>query len=275
MKFFKKNISAFIEEIRILIRNRDLILVMAKREISDRYVGQVFGLAWSVGHPLVLIGIYIYVFAYVFKVKVGGENDLPLDYTTYILCGLVPWLAMQECIIKACSVMISNAGLVKQVVFPLEVLPAKTVLATMFSQSISFMALLIYVLFSANFLWATYLLFPVVLMCQILLMLGLSFLLSALGAYFRDLKDITQILATVSVYLLPIFYLPSMVPEMFKPLVSFNPFSHMIWVYQDMIYYGRLEHPISWIVFPSTSILIFVYGYRVFRRLKITLPGVI
>lgn len=275
MKFFKRNLNAFIEGSSVLIRNRDLILVMAKREISDRYVGQVFGLAWSVGHPLFLIGIYIYVFAYVFKVKVGGSNDLPLDYTTYILCGLVPWLAMQECIIKACSVMIANSGLVKQVVFPLEALPAKTVLATLFSQSVSFIALLLYVLFTAKSFWVTYFLFPLVLMCQILLMLGLSFLLSALGSYFRDLKDVAQIVATCAVYLLPIFYLPSMVPEMFQPFISINPFSHMIWVYQDMIYYGRLEHPISWVIYPLICIFTFIYGYRIFRRLKTTLAGVI
>jgi lipopolysaccharide transport system permease protein len=118
-------------------------------------------------------------------------------------------------------------------------------------------------------------LLPLVFLFQILLMTGLAFSLATVGAYFRDLKDVAQLFSVCSIYLLPIFYLPTMVPDIFKPLIYLNPFSYMIWCYQDAIYFGRIAHPIAWVVFPLLSVTTFIVGYRLFRKLKNTLAGVV
>lgn len=275
MKIFKSNYLAFVEIVGILRRYKELTVTMARREVADRYVGQTLGIAWSIGHPIFLIGVYVFIFAFVFKTKIGNSVNLPLDYTTYILAGLVPWLSMQESIVKSCTVITANASLVKQVVFPLEVLPAKGVLASLVPQLVSFVLLFIYVIVTAGGLWQTYALLPLVFLCQVLMMMGLSFLLATVGAYFRDLKDIAQLFSVCSIYLLPIFYLPTMAPAIFQPLIYANPFSYMIWCYQDAIYFGRIAHPIAWVVFPIFSLLTFVFGYRLFRKLKSTLAGVV
>ena len=275
MTFFKNNYLALVEIVGILGRYKELTLTMAKREIADRYVGQTLGLAWSVGHPIFMIGVYVFVFGFVFKVKIGNSASLPLDYTTYILAGLVPWLSMQESIVKSCTVITSNSSLVKQVVFPLEILPAKSVLASLVPQMVSFALLLVYVVATSGGLWLTYALLPLVFLFQILLMTGLAFSLATVGAYFRDLKDVAQLFSVCSIYLLPIFYLPTMVPDIFKPLIYLNPFSYMIWCYQDAIYFGRIAHPIAWVVFPLLSVTTFIVGYRLFRKLKNTLAGVV
>jgi lipopolysaccharide transport system permease protein len=275
MRLFCGHISAFREVTQILIRHRDLIWEMARRDISDRYAGQAFGLLWAVGHPLFMMALFVFIFAFVFKTKVGGTIQMPLDYTTYILAGLIPWMAFQESMNKSCSAITTNASLVKQVVFPLELLPAKGVLASLLPQLVSTFVLLGYVLLVHGGFSLIYLLLPVLIMLQLLAMMGLAYMFAAIGAYFRDIKDFVQMFGMAGVYLAPIVYLPEMVPTLFKPVLYLNPFSYVIWCYQDVIYFGRIEHPYAWIVFPMLSVTIFVVGYRLFRKLKIGFGNVL
>lgn len=270
MVLLRGNIDAFREVAHLLTRHRDLTLEMARREISDRYAGQAFGLIWAVGHPLFLMGLFVFIFAIVFKARVGGTLEMPLDYTTYLLSGLIPWMGFQESLSKSCTAITANASLVKQVVFPLEILPAKGVLASMLSQVISLCILLVYVLLNHGSLFTSYALLPFLFALQIIAMLGVAYILSSLGAYFRDIKDFVQLFCTAGVYLMPVFYLPGWIPKIFIPLLYLNPFSYLIWCYQDVLYFGRVEHPYAWVVFPVLCLSVFVIGYRLFRKLK---PG--
>ena len=111
--------------VRIVQRNWHLTWALAKREITDRYAGQMLGMLWTVGNPLLLMGVYLFIFGVVFRVRIGGTIDLPMGYTTYILSGLIPWFAVSESLNKGCSIITGNSNLVKQVVFPLEILPIK------------------------------------------------------------------------------------------------------------------------------------------------------
>src|SRR5262245_46960482 len=88
--------SAIGEAATLLYRQRSLIVEMAKREITDRYLGQVFGAFWAIAHPLLLMLVYVFVFAFVFRVRIGGTRNLPLDYTAYLLSGLIPWISFQD-----------------------------------------------------------------------------------------------------------------------------------------------------------------------------------
>lgn len=275
MILFTDSYNALHEVTCLLIRNRHLTVEMARREISDRYSGQVFGVLWAFGHPLFLMVLYVFIFAFVFKTKLGGSYEMPLDYTTYILAGLVPWLAFQDSLIKTCSSITGNVGLVKQIIFPLEILPCKGVLASLVPQLVSMFVLIGYVVLTQNQIFYTCLLLPVVVFIQILTMLGVGFFLSAVGAYFKDMKDLVQLFALVSMYLMPVFYLPDMVPRYFKPVLYANPFSHLIWCYQDLIYFGRFAHPVSWVIAPLFGFLVFIFGYRVFRKLKTNFGNVV
>lgn len=260
--------QAFQEIVSVLTRHRDLTMTMARRELSDRYAGQAFGIAWAVGHPVFMIGLYVFIFAFVFKQKIGGTVDMPHDYITYLLSGMAAWLSVQESMIKSCTAISSNSSLVKQVVFPLEVLPVKGVLVSLVPQLVSLTMLIGYVLFTYGSFPVTYLLLPVVIVLQTLLMIGIAFILAPVGVYLRDAKDFVQLFATAGAYLVPVFYLPQWIPPLFRPLVYLNPFSYLIWCYQDALYYGRFEHPYAWAVTSVASISVFVIGYRVFRKLK-------
>lgn len=270
MRLARGHFQAFSEIARLLTRHRDLTFEMARRELADRYAGQALGLFWAIGHPVFMIGLYVFVFAFVFKARVGGTVEMPFDYTTYLLSGLVAWLGFQDVLIKSGSVITGNASLVKQVVFPLEILPVKSVLASLFPQLVSLTVLVIYVLATFHTLPASYAMLPVLLFFQLMMMVGAAYFLAATGVYFRDVKDVLQILVTAGAYALPIFYLPSWVPPLFAPLIYLNPFSHFVWCFQDTLYFGRFEHPVSWAVVPVISFVTFIFGYRFFRKLK---PG--
>src|SRR5262245_51346337 len=265
MRLAKGHVRASLEIGSLLWRHRDLTLVMARRELSDRYAGQVFGLAWAIGHPLFLIGLFAFIFAVVFKQRIGGTRELPLDYTTYLLSGLVAWMSIQESLVKSCTAITSNASLVKQVVFPLEILPVKGVLASFFPQFVSLVALIVYVLATNHWLHVTYLLLPLLIVLQAMIMIGLAFILAPVGVYLRDAKDFMQLFATVGAYLVPVFYLPQWVPSLFQPVLYLNPFSYLIWCYQDVLYFGRFEHPWAWVVTIAMAAVTFTLGYRVFR----------
>lgn len=272
---FTGNLQPFREVFRLLTTYKTLTWEMAKREITDRYRGQLFGLFWAVIHPLVLIGVYIFVFVIVFKIKIGGTREMPLDYTTYLLSGLIPWMAVQESMAKASTVITSNASLVKQVVFPIEILPIKSVLASIITQGIFFAILIVYVLATHSALPATYALLPLLVFVQIIGMAGVSYILAAIGTYFRDIKDVVQVFIVVGIYIMPIFYLPEQVPELFRVILYLNPFSYMIWCYQDALYFGKFIHPWAWVVYIVFSHIVFAIGYRLFGRLKVMFGNVL
>ena len=232
MRLAKGHFQAFTEVVSLLTRHRDLTWEMARRELSDRYAGQAFGLLWAIGHPMFMIGLYVFMFALVFKQKVGGTVDMPLDYTAYLLSGLIAWMSFQEAMVKSCTAITGNAALVKQVVFPLEILPVKVVLASLFPQLVSLALLIAYVLITNGSLHLTYLLLPVLIVMQVMAMIGVAYILAPIGAYFRDIKDFIQLFATTGMYLMPIFYLPTWVPSLFKPILYINPFSSVRLTYK-------------------------------------------
>jgi len=262
--------QALREGLGLLHRHRGLAIEMARREIGDRYSGQVLGVLWAVGHPLFLLTVYALVFGFVFRVKLGGTHEMPLDYTTYLMSGLIPWMGFQESMTRGCTAITGSTALVKQMVFPVEVLPFKGVLVSVFTQSILVALLAAYVLGTAHGLHLTYLLLAPLLALQILAMAGVSFLLAAVSVFLRDLKDLVQLFCIAGMYLIPAFYLPAWVPDLFKPLLYLNPFSYLVWCYQDALYFGRIAHPWAWVVVALGSPVTFAVGYRVFRRLK---PG--
>jgi lipopolysaccharide transport system permease protein len=204
-----------------------------------------------------------------------GIQALPLDQPTYILSGLIPWLAFSDSMSKGSTAITSAANLVKQVIFPIEILPVKGVLACFVTQLIGTLFLISYVLILSHRLYWSYFLLIPLLFLQLLAMIGISYVFSSVGVYFKDLKDFVGIFLTAGLFLAPILYNPGMVPESVAPLLNLNPFSHMVWCYQDACYFGRFEHPWSWGVFCCFSLGSLYGGYRIFRKLKIMFGNVL
>jgi lipopolysaccharide transport system permease protein len=265
------HINALGQLVSLLTQHRQLTWAMTQRELNDRYAGQVLGTLWAIGHPILLMGLYVFIFGYIFPSRMNLGDEMPRSFVTYILAGIIPWLTFADSMSKGTSVIVGNMNLVKQVVFPLEVLPVKGVLASFVSQLVATGFLLLYMVAVDHQLPLTVLMLPCLFFLQLLAMIGTSYLFSSVGVYFRDLKDVVQVFTTAGLFLAPIIYLPTWVDNIWSPfavVLYLNPFSHLVWCYQDVFYFGRFEHPASWGIFVILSIVLFYGGYRVFRKLK-------
>jgi len=262
------HIQAFGEASRMLVQRRQMIFAMARRDISNRYAGQVLGTFWAVGHPLFQMAVMVFVFAVVFNQKIGGTHDLPRDYTVYILAGLSAWLSLSPVLATSAISIVSNASLIKQFTFDARVLPAKDILVSFVVWSVSILIVMLYTVISYRTVPWTYVLIPVVMMVHFITALGCAWALASISVFFRDVKDFVQLANTAMVYVLPIVYLPAWVPPLFKPFIYANPFSYLIWIYQDTFYFGRIEHPWAWLLATLFALFMFTAGYRLFRRLQ-------
>jgi lipopolysaccharide transport system permease protein len=262
-------VGAIVELARLVVRDRVVTFELTKRELTAEHSGKALGTVWGIIQPLALLGIYALIYGIVFRTRIESVvGGLPRNYTVYILSGLVPWFAFQFLMAKSATVIVGNAHLVKQVVFDVRQLPIATTLASSLALVLGLAFLALYTFFVYDSLPATYVLLPVLLVLQLLAMLGVAYFLAAVGVFFKDVRDIVQLSAIVLIFLLPIVYLPSQVPAAFDPILWLNPFSYMIWCWQDVHYFGSIEHRAAWFIFPAWTIFVLAGGFRVFRRLR-------
>ncbi|HEY1300316.1 MAG TPA: ABC transporter permease [Stellaceae bacterium] len=260
--------AAIAEALDHLLRRRALCQELVRRDLTGQFANQLLGSFWVIAHPLSLLAIYVFVFAVVLKVKMHPGAGTPRDYTTYILSGLVPWLAMAQALARGSTALIAQSNLVKQVVFPIELLPMSATIIAFVPLVVSIPVIIGYEILAGQGLPITVLLLPLYLAGLFLFMSGIAFALAAATPFLRDLKDGVTVFITAGVYLIPAFWLPSWVPHAFAPLIMVNPFSYPIWVAQDILYFGGFAHPAAWAVFFAMALLSFAFGYRFFRRVK-------
>lgn len=271
----RDNAKAFADLAAFLRRNWRLVWEMSVNDLTGRYKGQYFGAAWVLVHPMALTLLYLFLFGIVFAQRIGGTYELPLDYTAYMLAGLMPWLTFQTALNTTVFSVVSNSALVKQFVFPIEILPVRDVLSSLVTWVVGVLCTLAYILISGQQPSAMWVLLPLVLVLQVMAMIGVGFFLSALAVFFRDIKDIVNLFCLVAIFMMPIVFLPGWVPKVFQPFVWANPFTYMVLVYQDTIYFGRFEHPEAWLIFPLFSVFVFVVGFRFFNKTKPTFGSIL
>lgn len=248
-------------------KNRRLLLEMARRDISDRYAGQMLGSVWAVIHPVMTVLVFIFIFAVVFRVKMDDTVAIPGDHTLYMLSGLVPWLVIADVLGRSSSIISHQASLVKQVVFPVEILPVKTVLATLPTFVIGCAGLLIYALATGRISMGI-LLYPLAAVPLYLFLFGVAFTLSAVGVFLRDIREVVQMYSLIGVYIAPIFYFMDWVPRAIKPFLYANPVTLFIETFHDAAYYGGIRYGFVWILASAVGILSTWFGAMIFARLK-------
>ena len=204
----RANVAAAINALWIFRRHRALALELARRDLGSQFQGQALGSFWVVGHPLVLLLVYIFVFVVVFKIRVPATAGIPRDYTAYILAGLVPWLAIQQSLVRSANTLLAQSNLVRQVVFPIEILPLNAVLVSMVAEIVGLVIIIVYTLIRFGDLPWTYLLLPVAVGLQVVMMTGIAFVLSAITPFLRDIREFIAVLTVIGVYMIPAFYLP-------------------------------------------------------------------
>ena len=244
-----------------------LILSFAKRELLGRYKGSALGIAWAVLTPVVMIAIFTFIFAGIFGARFN-PNQSHWDYALYLFCGLLPWSMFQESVQQSANTIITNSNLVKRVVFPLETLPAAQVFAALGNQLFATVALLIATIIIRQRLELTALWLPILLIPQLLFALGGAWLIASLGVYLRDIAQGMTLLLMAWMYLTPIIYPESIVPERFRTFIDLNPFTSLVRNYRHIFLDGLAPDWRGLAYFTAISIIVFIFGYWWFARTR-------
>lgn len=222
-----------------LWRNRELIKASANREVLGRYRGSVMGILWSFFNPLFMLAVYTFVFSVVFKARWNAGSDSKTEFALVLFAGLIVYNLFADCIIRAPGLILSNVNYVKKVVFPLEILPWVALCSALFHGAIS---LLVWLIAFAVFLempHATVLYLPLIMLPLLFFIMGLSWALASLGVYLRDVSQFIGILTTVLMFLSPIFYPATALPEAYRPFLYLNPLTPVIEQVRDVLYWGK------------------------------------
>lgn len=222
-----------------LWRNAELIKASTKREVLGRYRGSVMGILWSFFNPLLLLTVYTIVFSVVFQARWGSGTGSKTEFALVLFAGLLMFNLFAECINRAPSLILSNINYVTKVIFPLEILPAVTLLSSLFHALISLgVWFLAYgLLFGAPH--ATVLILPLILMPYMMFIIGLSWSLASLGVYLRDMSQVIGVMTSVLMFMSPVFYPVDALPEDYRYLFYLNPLTPVIEMTRDVLYWGR------------------------------------
>ncbi len=224
------------------IKNRQLIWQLTKRDVIGRYKGSVLGLAWSFFNPLIMLVIYTFVFSIVFKARWNTGSDSKTEFALVLFIGMIVHGLLAECINRAPTIIITNVSYVKKVVFPLEILPWVTMGATIFHTLVSFLVWsLFFILVNHSFNW-TALFLPLILLPLILFTMGFAWLLASLGVFLRDISQITGVFTTILLFISPVFYPISMLPEKYQIILYVNPLTFIIEQSRDVLMWGKLPN---------------------------------
>lgn len=230
-----------IEMFGSLWRNRELITASAKREVLGRYRGSMMGLLWSFFNPLFMLAVYTFVFSVVFKARWNMESDSKTEFALVLFAGLIVFNLFGESIIRAPAMVLNNPNYVKKVVFPLEILPVVTLLSALFHGLISLGVWLLSYLLFFGLPHATVLYLPLVILPLLLFVMGLSWGLASLGVFLRDVSQFITTVITVLMFMTPIFYPVTALPEEFRQWLYLNPITPVIEQARDVLYWGK--HP--------------------------------
>jgi lipopolysaccharide transport system permease protein len=260
-----KNVASFAT---CLIQNSQLISQMAAREIRAKYQGSILGVLWNVATPILMLSVYTLVFSVVFKSRWAGETSNKSEFAMLIFSGLIIFNFFAEIINRAPKLILDNPNYVKKVVFPLEALAWVTVLVALFNALISYVVLVLFRFASSGELSWTALIFPALLIPLSLLAVGISWLLSSLGVFLRDIAQLVGILTSVLMFLSPIFYPVDALPQQLKFMAAFNPLTFYLEAARDFLVWGRWE-TISAAPWPClVSLSIAILGHLWFARTR-------
>jgi len=257
---------ALLAPFQTLVRHRSTIQAFVRRDIRARYVNSVLGLSWAIIVPLTLLSLYTFVFSYVLKVRLGGTGTTA-SFAVYLFCGMLPWLAFAEGVTRSTSVVLEHAHLIKKVVFPSEILPVFAVLAALVSELVGLILLLAYVGVLQGLAW-TVLALPVVLVLQVMLTVGLGWLLASVNVFLRDVGQVLGLAVTIAMFLTPIFYPADLVPARFRWLLALNPLYHLVDAYRALVLDQRLPALSGLVMLAAVAVAAFVLGHWVFQRAK-------
>lgn len=254
---------------RALWRGRGLLWQFTQRNVELRHKGSHLGLIWSFFNPLLMLGLYVFVFRYIFKGSFDVlPNETKIDYALTIFLGLTVFQLFGEVLGVAPGIIVSNPNFVKKVVFPLELLPAASVGSALFHLLISLGLVLVGVVLLGPGLTPRILWLPLILLPAIPLALGLAWIFAAVGVFFRDLSQLIAFVSMTLMYASALFYPVSHLNGLAWAILRFNPILLLIQLARDVVIWDRSVNLLHLGYLTAVSLMVCVLGYALFRKIS-------
>ena len=244
-----------------LYNYRELLKSNVKKEIRGKYKGSFLGVLWSFINPLLQVAVYAIVFPYIMRVKTP-------NYLQYLIVGIIPWTWFTTSMNQGMITIRTNAGIIKKVYFPREILPISVVVSGLVNFFISCIIIVLFCVFGGVGISWHIILLPVIALLQFILTLGLVLAFCAINIYIKDTEYIIQFLINMLFYATPILYPATLFPEKYRILLYLNPLTEIINAYRDMFMYHQLPALNGMIYLTIISLVIFVIGLAIFRKLE-------
>lgn len=252
-----------------LWRNRQLILLMTKRDVIGRYKGSVLGLLWSFANPIFLLSIYTLVFSVVFKARWGvGEPESRAQFAVLLFVGMIVHSLFSETLVRAPRLILANVNYVKKIVFPLEILPVVAMGTSVFHAVVSLLVLAGALLLLNGFLPWTAVLLPLVMFPLIVFSLGIAWALASLGVFLRDVAQPIELAMTILLFASPVFYPVSALPDYVRPWLMLNPLTFIIEQARIVLIYGKLPYAPGLLIYLLVSLAVAWVGYAWFQKTR-------
>lgn len=244
-----------------LYNYRELLKTSVKKEIRGKYKNSFLGVLWSFLNPLLQILVYAIVFPLILK---NNEKN----YVIFLCCGLIPWTFFSTAITRAAFTMIENGNIIKKVYFPREILPISIVTSEAINFLISTLIIIAFVLVYGVGITGFILYYPIIFIVQYILILGISFIVSSITVYIRDLQHLIGVALQLLFYATPIVYNANTIPENFKWILNLNPMTYVINAYRDIFYNQVAPDVKSLLIVAGIMIAICIVGYMIFNKLQ-------
>lgn len=250
--------------------NRSLIFQMTKRDILSKYKGSAIGVLWSLINPILMLTIYTLVFSVVFKARWGNAavDEPKTQFAVILFVGMIIHSFLAECLLRAPNIILQHANYVKKVVFPLEILPVVAVLSAIFQSVISSSVLIMAFFVFNGYVHLTLIFAPIVFLPLVILALGLTWLISSLGVYIRDIGQSIGVIVTILIFLSPVFYPLSALPEWMQSIVLLNPLTYIIEQSRVVIVWGQLPDFLGLAIYSVNALWISYVCYFWFQKTR-------
>lgn len=251
-----------------LWRNRSLVKALVRREVVGRYRGSFMGILWSFFNPVFMLAVYTFVFSVVFKARWNSGSEAKTEFALVLFAGLIVFNLFSECINRAPSLILSNVNYVKKVIFPLEILPWVVVGSALFHAFISLGVWLVAYCIFFGVPHITLLLLPFVMLPLLLFIIGLTWSLASLGVYLRDASQFVGTITMVLMFMSPVFYPISALPEEYRQLLLINPLTIAIEQVRDILFWGKSPDAALLTACFFCAVLIAWLGFACFQKMR-------
>ena len=238
---------------------KSLIKYIALVDLKLRYRNSVLGFLWNFLEPLLLLSVLYIVFTSIFKSQI--EN-----FPIYLLLGIIMWNFTVKGTIFSLNSITNRAGIITQIYFPREIFAISSSITATIMFAFEFAAFLIFMIIFQFLPPITILLFPLILIMQFVLILGLSFPLSVLNVYYKDIQFIWGVIVHAGFFAIPIFYTLDMLSDELRQLIMLNPMAQLLEMAHNITIYGTLPANQDLFYTIGVIIAIFFVGYFIFKR---------